>query len=148
MDTTTEKLETLMEQKRSEKKLSMVPAYIKDIESQLDKKTPPVLVERQLVVNGKVVMGFVYDNAHNVAEAYTIRNGKRVKFELPEEKTVMDRISARVDEVSAAKARIDKMNDRMHSHTKKTVAEPPAKEVEHTARKSGNTFVPRDTQRS
>lgn len=116
------KAEKLQEQTYFDCKVDMVPASLRETYSDLVSKKP-VLVSRELIVDGRPLIGIEYAPSGEVASVYTTdAKGKRVNFENAAEHTEhtsKDLISQRLDEVS-------KTISREHPHTEekeKTIKE-------------------------
>lgn len=131
------KAEKLQEQKYFDCKVDMVPASLKTTYSDLVSKNP-VLVSRELIVDGRPLIGIEYAPNGDVASVYTTDlKGKRVNLENSvehTERTSKDLISKRLDEVS-------KTVSREHPHTEeksvkeKKVITPTAEKKRVTPRK-------------
>lgn len=99
-----DKLEAMQNQAYFESKLQMVPASLKHTYSNLNGKED-TLVARELIVDGRVMIGIEYAPDGSVSSAYTTdQKGKRVNIENAVENkkdhTPKDIISKRLDEVS------------------------------------------------
>lgn len=123
------KAETLQKQKYFDCKVNMVPASLRETYSDLVSKKP-VLVSRELIVDGHPLIGIEYAPNGEVASVYTTdTKGMRVNFENAiehTEHTSKDLISQRLDEVSKTLAR-------EHPHPKEK--ETPEKKKTITPRK-------------
>lgn len=76
-----DKVDALIKGKYVDCKVNMVPASLKETYSDLVSKNP-VLVSRELIVDGRVIFGVEYAQDGEVAGLYTTdEKGKRVNFE-------------------------------------------------------------------
>lgn len=81
------KVEDLQKQKYFDCKVDLVPASLKETYSDLVSKKP-VLVSRELIVDGRPLIGIEYAPDGEVASVYTTdAKGKRVNFENAAEQT-------------------------------------------------------------
>ncbi len=97
------KAEQLQDQTYFDCKIDMVPASLKTTYSELVSKNP-VLVSRELIVDGRPLIGIEYTPNGEVASVYTTDiKGKRVNFENSAEHadyTSKDLITQHINEVS------------------------------------------------
>ncbi|MBP3686797.1 MAG: hypothetical protein J6J35_00350 [Alphaproteobacteria bacterium] len=105
MTTDLKKLEAMQKQAYFESKLKMVPASIKDIYSAIS--GVDVLVARELVVEGHVLIGIEYTPEGLAASAYTTdKTGKRITLDRAENQQTKeahapkDLISERLNEAA------------------------------------------------
>lgn len=116
------KVEDLQKQKYFDCKVDLVPASLKETYSDLVSKSP-VLVSRELIVDGRPLIGIEYAPDGEVASVYTTdAKGKRVNFENAAEQTTPhaapDLISQRLAEAKTI----------VHDTTKTVEVETPAPE--------------------
>ncbi len=100
------KVEDLQKQKYFDCKVDLVPASLKETYSDLVSKNP-VLVSRELIVDGRPFIGIEYAPDGEVASVYTTdAKGKRVNFENAAEQTASntapDLIAQRLAEAQIA----------------------------------------------
>jgi len=112
-----DKLEALQNQTLLENKLNLIPTTLRNIYSGIDGTNK--LVARELVVDGRVMIGIEYADDGSVASAYTTNSkGKRINLNKKEAKEApKDLISERLAELSKS---ITKQQEKKVAKTEQT----------------------------